>query len=80
YVSILHNLKQISPVQYVEMTSEKRSQADKLEWEPWIEDSESQGQCYWHSAGTRSEARKEAARQVLYAIHYYERGQVDAQR
>lgn len=41
---------------------------------------DSQGQSYWYSAGTRTEARNRVARQVLYDIHYYEEGQSDIPR
>ncbi|KIO32123.1 hypothetical protein M407DRAFT_18933 [Tulasnella calospora MUT 4182] len=89
YMSILHNLKQKGIVHYIEQTTEKRGKDHEPTWDCWIEvkkllhvslDPESQGQCYWHSARTKGEARNEAARLVLYAIQYYERGLVDVPR
>lgn len=32
---------------------------------------------FWHRAGTRREARQIAAKNVLYAVQYYEQGQND---
>ncbi|KIO27788.1 hypothetical protein M407DRAFT_22962 [Tulasnella calospora MUT 4182] len=34
-------------------------------------------QSFWHTAATRMEARRIAAKNVLYAVRYYEPGQED---
>ncbi|KIO32124.1 hypothetical protein M407DRAFT_18934 [Tulasnella calospora MUT 4182] len=88
YTSILHNLKQRNLVAYREDCRPSGPQHD-LVWQCCIYvqrvntplrnvvSADATEVSFEHQAGSRKEARRHAARNVLYAIHYYEAGQED---
>ncbi|KAG9015631.1 hypothetical protein FRB90_004669 [Tulasnella sp. 427] len=88
YMSQLHNLKQSNLVHYTENTY-PHGPHHNATWEAWIEvhellspafNQEFGQQVYWSFQGQRRLARNEVARQVLYAIGYFEEGQIDVPR